>query len=605
MKINNVLIFTFEKNKYKMSFKLLAIRPLDDCNPKFLKNLEENRIYKFYNDYEFIGDDNQEIKIFGKGNYKEVKHIKPKEEFSVPENLYGEKINISAIVGKNGSGKSSLVELLYAFFYQLSISEGVIKLFDFSEVVNYNLFEEKRVKFLNLNLNEDYKVFENEKEYLWFKRWIEDIYYEYLGHLNPKIEYDDNNFKNENFEIIRQLEKWKYFFDNKLIYYLDNLFVEVYYKIDESFYLLKLDKKSNNQVLQYEFVNRKWEESKIIDKTIFYNLIVNYSLYGLNSNELGDWVDRIFHKNDGYQTPIVLNPYRENGIIDINKENELSKDRLLSNILNVDESAKTVSVGKKIMKLSLEYNYENYNHLNDDFKYLDYKFKYLEKIINSFKNSPFEENIKKEKIEEIIKSNDIVINQATDYILFKLQKISKTYNNNDTDFCIVDYENKETLDKFLDNIVLNDHGSHITFKIRQVINFLRYDLFPKNEVKIQYNQQELNSLSISISNLLNSLREEYYLNIKKKHNPNIILLPFWLISNVSFLPPSFFDVDYEFSDNSKFSSLSSGETQKIYSLNTILYHIINLNYQSKLLPIILPLFHIKVDTGVGFVPKTL
>jgi hypothetical protein len=32
-----------------MSFKLLAIRPLDGCNPKFLKNLEENRIYQFYN----------------------------------------------------------------------------------------------------------------------------------------------------------------------------------------------------------------------------------------------------------------------------------------------------------------------------------------------------------------------------------------------------------------------------------------------------------------------------------------------------------------------------------------------------------------------------
>ena len=33
-----------------MSFKLLAIRPLNGCNKKFLKNLIPNQIYKFYNE---------------------------------------------------------------------------------------------------------------------------------------------------------------------------------------------------------------------------------------------------------------------------------------------------------------------------------------------------------------------------------------------------------------------------------------------------------------------------------------------------------------------------------------------------------------------------
>ena len=108
-----------------MSFKLLAIRPLDECNIKFLKNLEENRIYQFYNDYEFLDENKNSIKDFGKKNYIEVDSINYNP--TIPNNLYGDKINISAIVGKNGSGKSSLVELLYVAFYNLSIELNIIK----------------------------------------------------------------------------------------------------------------------------------------------------------------------------------------------------------------------------------------------------------------------------------------------------------------------------------------------------------------------------------------------------------------------------------------------------------------------------------------------
>jgi hypothetical protein len=44
-----------------MSFKLLAIRPLKGCSPRFLKNLEEDRIYKFYNDYSFFENEDRKV----------------------------------------------------------------------------------------------------------------------------------------------------------------------------------------------------------------------------------------------------------------------------------------------------------------------------------------------------------------------------------------------------------------------------------------------------------------------------------------------------------------------------------------------------------------
>lgn len=109
-----------------MSFKLIAIRPLSGCNDKFLKNLIPNQIYKFYNEYKFL--DENENEITSNKDFVEIFKI-IKNDNNVPEEFYHQgniKINLSAIVGKNGSGKSSLVELIYVAFYNLSIKAKLI-----------------------------------------------------------------------------------------------------------------------------------------------------------------------------------------------------------------------------------------------------------------------------------------------------------------------------------------------------------------------------------------------------------------------------------------------------------------------------------------------
>ena len=88
-------------------FKLIAIRPTTGCDSKFLKNLKKNHIYKFYNEFRF-----EESK---KGGVIEII-----DESTVPDNLFGENISVSAIVGKNGSGKSALIELFVACLNQFS-----------------------------------------------------------------------------------------------------------------------------------------------------------------------------------------------------------------------------------------------------------------------------------------------------------------------------------------------------------------------------------------------------------------------------------------------------------------------------------------------------
>ncbi len=90
-----------------MSFKLLAIRPTFDCDSKFLKNLKVNHLYTFYNEFQFKENEKGEV-------------IEIYSESTVPHDLFGKNISVSAIVGKNGSGKSALIELFVASINQFS-----------------------------------------------------------------------------------------------------------------------------------------------------------------------------------------------------------------------------------------------------------------------------------------------------------------------------------------------------------------------------------------------------------------------------------------------------------------------------------------------------
>jgi hypothetical protein len=555
-----------------MSFKLLAIRPLEGCNPKFLKNLEENRIYKFYNDYEFQDEKGNVIDTFGKENYFEVNKIKHNP--TVPDNLYGDKINISAIVGKNGSGKSSLVELLYVFFYQLSISEEIIKLFDFSRIVDENLIDKKYIDSFKLNKGDQKnRIFDNEEEYKSFMYSINDSYEEYLIHLEPKVEYNNKNFKTENFEIIKHIKEWKYYFDNKLIYNIGNLFLEIYYENNGKYYLLKSDKESFSKVKNFELLNNFWQEIKIIDKNIFYNLAVNYSLYGLNSNELGDWVGRVFHKNDGYQTPIVINPYRENGNININSENELVRDRILTNIL-LNEKLVQLTENSRINELIIKLKNrtlpdEAFVHsifFDDDVKI---KNKFIKSIIDFFNsNKELQPENKFYKDTFLLNSID---DQCIWYIFTKLKKISRNYKiyekflKLEKDHLLNIY-NIDSVSDFLNE--LSKDYSHISYKIRQAINFIVINKLEENQNDLVYSafkgNYPANKLvkDISLSDFSEKIIER-----NKQYNIEIICL----------LPPSIFEIDYTFDNGSSFSMLSSGEKQQIFSINSILYHLINLN----------------------------
>jgi predicted ATPase len=157
-----------------MSFKLLAIRPLDGCNEKFLKNLEENKIYKFCNDYSYNFDVKDDIVQI---NYNQT----------IIENFFNNNenksnINISAIVGKNGSGKSAIVEILVASIVKLSL--------------------EVNQSFINVsNLYSDYNDSKKINKIKEFEKSLKND----LGNLNVEIFYHYNIFNGNERNRIRRI----------------------------------------------------------------------------------------------------------------------------------------------------------------------------------------------------------------------------------------------------------------------------------------------------------------------------------------------------------------------------------------------------------------
>ena len=102
----------------------------------------------------------------------------------------------------------------------------------------------------------------------------------------------------------------------------------------------------------------------------FYTVSTNYSTYAFNENDYkkdvvlesgrqrtkvnGKWLSGLFHKNDGYQAPIVMTPYRKNFNIDINRETKLAMQRIITLTLMLYSQKKVHDDGTVEGKLLLQ-----------------------------------------------------------------------------------------------------------------------------------------------------------------------------------------------------------------------------------------------------------
>lgn len=339
----------------------------------------------------------------------------------------------------------------------------------------------------------------------------------------------------------------------------DFLDFELVYSIDVN-HLIKVvfsDGKVYKQ--KYKLENRKFkyygakQEIKNIEdlSEFFYTIVVNYSHYALNSEEIGDWIIPLFHKNDGYQTPIVLNPMRIKGDIDINKEKYLLTRRLIANILEPvikgqeEKSLRNIVNDKVASVLELSYNPNPNANLEEPINP-----EVRNKLIDAFKQY-FKFQISEKQLDD-----DLFVNVTLSYIHKKLIKMTeyKTFRR----YRIRNSKTPEIKDinAFIKRIHASD--SHIIFKVKGAILYLKYyqRLLPNLVFKEPF--------SISVDEL-----SEKIIDISKSE-------PF-LVNTYMMAPPSYFYSNIIPVDGTPFGSLSSGEKQKIHSISSIVYHLINLN----------------------------
>ena len=287
--------------------------------------------------------------------------------------------------------------------------------------------------------------------------------------------------------------------------------------------------------------------------------------------EEASWINSLFHKNDGYMTPIVLNPYRDNGKIDMNKEHRLTIYRLSSCLIHARNNKKNFINGYDLHDIKYEYN------ANFVTEKIQEETGFSEKDI--WKYDP-NKNGTSLYVDEILKSygidlqafakRDEIYKRAAVYLAFKTLIIATRYPsyNKYQKYARPSYlfsEVDATTSKTLRNLVeaINADNSHITLKVRQMKHFLEAlrNKTSKNEVLL------VGSICV----------DSYIKRVGGKSESKDI-------NDIQeFLPPSFFTCEIELKrikdekiEIIPLARLSSGERQYLYTFSTFIYHTLNL-----------------------------
>ncbi|PZR08335.1 MAG: hypothetical protein DI539_22825 [Flavobacterium psychrophilum] len=459
-------------------FRLLAIKPLMDCNKNLLKVLEEERYYSFCDAYHIVGN-------------SEVIYYESTEDHDLHALSESFPVYVSAIVGKNGAGKSTLVELLLAVINNIAWIKAKQ-----GDLEDFNTEEEQLVPGIKV-----------------------DLFFKMYTVFRLRLEHN-------------AVTLWRY-------------------------------NQQDNQFLRPEEINF----NRFPLDSLFYTILVNYSQYALNEKHTSrGWLKQLFHKNDAYQVPMVIDPFREAGNIDVNRQESLAKARLVANLLEF--RGLDLQANEEALKIT-DYLYAKRLRLSldqDKIKYV-YNTEKIQKTLEEIEG--YEDtlllfldifDVPPNVLQHLGRGD--VIDAALRYIFKKLLDIASTYSLYRV-YLEADEELEELSLRDVNTYfkLLLDETSHITFKLRQAVNYLKYHHLPRE----QSFEVDMEELSLEI-------------NRTRKLDEDLRI--------IDLIPPPFFQTDIRLMPAAEhitdersvfFSDLSSGEKQQLYSIHALLYHLRNID----------------------------
>jgi len=512
------------------------------------------------------------------------------------KDFFGENVSLHTIVGKNGSGKSSLLDIVFRMMNNVGAVMCKKEAREASERVRY-----ARHIYADLSYEKSWPNVESEKD-------------------------ENGTVKVHVCKLcVRDVALWLVYDD--CLYWLSDPKLMCFSTEARTHYNLLQTQYADDHFIDYSDMRTQGRKKDLAQMT-FYTVATNYSMLGFQSSDYDDedslewsdeiyitnedglflidekdhllveenwierknWLNGIFHKNDGYMCPIVLNPFRDGGKINMDTEAALTVSRL---------SALLVSENMDKHPLIEDYclDYISY-HRNKDF-YLRFEPKYSkkDKDLQEKKNlladggdlklfrraSRRKDTISWTVLSKLGKPLNRHLSDTEVYVrlyaVYKILNIAGTYPFYEKFSILGDINNVFSLskvtrgqEKLLEQLVyvIENRYTHIEQKVHQALNFInrmdrKREENPKYDASWLEDEFRFGTYRMELGLPTRYTRIEACL---EDLPPNL----FWQTIYMKRMDEDMRVIESDI----PFKRMSSGQKQMLYQLSTLIYHMMNL-----------------------------